>query len=539
MRLCFVCLALVALTACTAETAPGRGVALRDPLGLVDDVYGAGNALRLYVLPADAFTCTPASGTVDPDPPDVQEVFADAVVDVTLTRDDLASYSVELPPGDYVVLARGKGTDPVSGRTNVFIATGCATSSVADGETVGVTVVLAPIVGMGECGDGILSPDEQCETGAPACTECRTVAETLNTTTDADQTSPRVAARSGQRVVVAWEGDSGTGINVRFRSFDPNGRPLTGGLAVDTEVVLPSSQNVGGVAVTPDGRFALSLVDLPAGNPNVRVAFYSPSLMQQATPELRADLAGVQNAPVIAYHSGGAAMVVFQDATSATGLSGRAFAMGSTTPSGADAFEVGAGQAGGTTPAIAATSSGFVVAFAALNQIYLQRFGTDGAPVDSTAQPVADAAGMRTTPAVAALADGTFLVAWAESNGDGMGSGIRARIFSDAGVAADAPFTVNHTVAGDQLEPAVAAASDRFLVAFRSGNAVRAAVLSSSGDPSLNREQPPTLGDFEVAATGARPSVAVIGAGADQAWWVVYQAPGASGLDVFGRRYPL
>ncbi|AKF07588.1 hypothetical protein [Sandaracinus amylolyticus] len=537
MRLCFVCLALVALTtACTAETAPGRGVALRDPLGLIDDVYGAGNSLRLYVLPAGSFACTPASGTVLPDPPDVQETFSDAVVDVTLTRDDLASYSVELPPGDYVVLARGKGTDPVSGRMNVFIATGCATSTVADGETVGVTVVLAPIVGMGECGDGILSPDEQCETGAPTCTDCRTVAETLNTSTDADQTAPRVAARSGQRVAVAWEDDA---TNVRFRLFDPNGRPLTGGLAVDTEATLAGVQNGGGIAVAPDGRVALSLVDFPAGDVNARVVFYSPSLMQQATPELRADRTGIQNGPAIAYHSSGAAMAVFQDASSPTGLSGRAFATGTTAPSGAEAFEVGTGQAGGTTPAIAATSSGFVVAFAALGQIYVQRFGTDGAPVDAAAQPVADAGGMRTAPALAALADGTFLVAWAEANGDGMGSGIRARVFSDAGVAADAPFTVNSTLAGDQLEPAVGAAGDRFLVAFRSGNAVRAAVRSPSGDPSLNREQPPTLGDFEVAGTGARPAVAVIGAGADQAWWVVYQAPGAGGLDIFGRRFPL
>ena len=133
--------------------------------------------------------------------------------------------------------------------------------------------------------------------------------------------------------------------------------------------------------------------------------------------------------------------------------------------------------------------------------------------------------------------DGTFLVAWAES--DGMGSGVRGRVFSADGTPAGAPFAVNDTIAGEQSAPAVAGAGERFLVAFQSGGSVRARAFSAAGDPSLNREQPPTLGDFPVAAAGARPSVGVIGTGTSQAWWVVWEGAGAGSTDIFGRRFPL
>lgn len=539
MRLRFACVALLALSACAGDVPAGEGIALRDPLGLVDDVYGSGNSLRLYVLPAASFACTPASGMVTPEPPDSPDAFADAVVDVTIAMGDVGGYSVTVPPGEYVVLVRGKGTDRVSGLMNVFIATGCASATVGESETVGVTVVLAPIVSMGVCGDSLLSPDEQCETGEPACTECRTTAETLNTTTALPQTTPRIAARAGQRPVVVWDSER----RLFLRLFDPEGRPLTGlgPLAVDSSLddaatsSIAGNEEQGAVAMAPSGRFGIAVTNF-SGDANVSVLFFSQNRAQQgATLGARTDAAGIQNSPAIAFHSSGASMVVFRDARSATGLSGRVFdADGAAL--GAEAFEVGAGQSGADAPAITGTASGFAVAFAAGGDVFVQRFGADGAPADASAQRVGDA-GSRSTPAIGALDDGTFLVAWAES--DGMGSGVRARIFSDAGAPAGEPFTVNDTVAGEQLEPAIAAAGDRFLVAFRSGASVRARVFSSAGDPSLNREQPPTLGDFEVAASGARPASSAIGSGADRAWWIVWEGPGTDGTDILGRRVPL
>ena len=62
MRLRFAWLALLALSGCAGDVPAAEGIALRDPLGLIDDVYDSGNSLRLYVLPAESFTCAPSSG---------------------------------------------------------------------------------------------------------------------------------------------------------------------------------------------------------------------------------------------------------------------------------------------------------------------------------------------------------------------------------------------------------------------------------------------------------------------------------------------
>ncbi len=538
---------------CSADTG-GGAVALRDPLGLVDDVFASGNPLRLYVLPGDGYACDPTTGRVSPEVQDLAVgALPDAVVDVSLTQDELGGRDVSVPVGAWTVLVRGKGTDVASGRMGVPIATGCASTSVGNGETVEVRVTLAPVVGMGLCADGILSPDEQCEPsmGAPECgMDCRTVAEAVNSTLDGAQSTPRAAARPGQNVAVVWGLDMGS-FGVGLRYLDPSGRPtLRGPQAVDTTfdlsslAPLPGSQQEPSLAVAADGRVGIALWDLtPAGAGDVKVGFFGGSGMALgATRPARTDAAGLQQAPSIAFSSDGRAMVVFQDSRSATGLSGRVFDATGTVV-GDEAFEVGTGQTSGTAPQVAAAGSGFVVAFVAGDNIHAQRFGADGSPTDAAAIPVDAAGSARSAPALAALTDGSFLVAYTEQNamGDGMGSGIRARIFPATGMPTDAAFLVNSTVAGDQSQPSVAAAGSRFLVAFSSNGSVRGAIVSAGGDPSLNRERPPTLGDFEVAPSGATaPSATVVGTGATQAWWIAYQAPGAGGLpDVFARRIAL
>ncbi|MDQ3037532.1 MAG: hypothetical protein M3Y87_34375 [Myxococcota bacterium] len=119
-----------------------------------------------------------------------------------------------------------------------------------------------------------------------------------------------------------------------------------------------------------------------------------------------------------------------------------------------------------------------------------------------------------------------------------MGQGVRARVIGSDGMPVGAAFLVNDTIAGDQMRPSATAAASRFLVAFQSGPSIRARVLSSAGDPSLNRERPPTLGDFEIAPAGAQPAAAVIGSGVDQAWWIAWEGAGEA-TDIFARRYLL
>lgn len=549
MRLRSGLVLLLALVGCATD-AHVSGLAIRDPLGLVEDVYGSGHELRLYVLPGDPYGCNASSGTLTTDVPDLEPgMFGDAIVDVSLAQADTAGRDVQVPPGSWTVLVRGKGTDRVSGEMNVFIATGCQTVAVENGATVEVPIVLVPVVSMGTCGNSILSPDEQCE-GGPNCTDCRTTPESLNTTTTGPQQRVRVAARSGQRTVALWNDLGLRPAGISLRLFDPDARPLTGmgPLEFDEDldgagVMLASVQTDASVAVAPDGRIAIAFADLSMSGStmsDVRVAFFSQSrTVQGASQLLRTDNAGAQGVPAVAISGSGATMVVFEDAQSSTGLSGRVIPTGTTMPAGGEAFEVGAGRTGASAPAIAGTASGFVVAFAAAGDVFYQRFSADGEPSDASAQPIADPGGARSVPAVGAAGDDSFLVAWAEDNADGMGSGVRGRVVNAAGTPVDDPFTVNTTLAGDQTRPAVAGSSAAFVVAFESAGSVRARGFTSAGVPSLNHERPPTLDDFEVAATASQPAAAVVGSGATQTWWIAYQAPGADADEVFARRFPL
>jgi len=546
-------MALAALFCASCASVGSSAVELRDPLALVDDVYNSGNQLRLYVVPSDRYACDPLTGAVTPAVPDVAPgMFPDAVTDVALGRGDTQNHSINVPPGSWTVYVRGKGNDAASGQMNVPIAQGCAQAMVGSGESQAVNITLAAITVRGVCGDGLLSADEQCEPPTPSCgADCRTQVETLNTTTALGQTRPRVASRAGQRSAVIWDTQAGGSTTVGLRYFDASGYPLMGvaTLGLDTTIDAPPLMALAGVqqsaavAVAGTGTVAIALTDFGASSaapPNVTLVFADQNRQPVGAPAgARTASTGMQTVPAVAYHGGGALMVVFADDQSATGLSGRVFAAGATTPSGGEAFEVGAGTTGGAAPSIAGTSSGFVVAFAAGGDIHHQRFDTGGMPLDAMAVRTDTAGSGRDTPSVGALADGSFLVAWAEANaaGDGMGSGVRARAFGADGTAVRASFLVNTTLAGDQTAPAVAGAATRFLVAFQTGAGIAARSFDGRGDAVLNHEPTPSLAEFPVAGTGAHPAAAAVGGGATGAWWVVWDAPG-DGQDVFGRHFP-
>jgi hypothetical protein len=531
-------LAMLAI-GCAAPTGNGSAIALRDPLGLIDDVYASGNTLRLLVLPGDRYVCDPPTGSVTPEVADASVgATPDAVVDVELAREEIAAHEVTVPPGTWLVLVRGKGTDPGSGVMNTVIARGCAGAMVENGGTTGVTIALAPVSSPGVCGDALLSPDEQCE-GTPECdAECRTIAEPINTTTAGRQALARVAARTGQQVVVVWES---TGDSAFQRLMTADGRTIAAGgpLEIDEEIAAPAAQTEPAAAVAGDGRFAIAFADFAgAADGDVRVGFFTASrVLTGGLRAARVDRAGAQRRPVIAFAASGAAMVVFEDSQSATGLSGRIFDP-TGAPQGAEAFPVGAGATVATAPAIAATAAGFAIAFESGGDVLWQRHAEDGTPIDPTAMAVEPSSGTREAPTVAANGD-QLVIAWAEINapGDAMGLGVRARLF-DGAAAAGETFTVNTTIERDQGRPSAAAAPAGFLIAFESAGSVRARVIESTGEPGLNRERPPSFADFEVAPVATGPAAAAIGAGATAWWWIAFLAPG-DGEDVFARRFPM
>jgi len=547
---------LLPLASCAGdEAAQGTGIALRDPAGILGNVTGD---LRLLVLPAGAYPCDPATGQVTPnppaDPPDAE--VGDAVVDISFPADVGATVNVR--PGAFSILIRGRGEDPASMRPEQLICTGCATEMIADGETREVTIELKQVVSGGLCGDSVLSPDEQCEDGNTAtgdgCSDtCR--AETFLVSQRAggdvaEQTVPAVGWAPGARAVVAYDSNARSR-DVNLMVLDEFGAIITSptALSVDTEAdVLPGVQTIPAAAAS-GSRLGIAYADFDgiSEGGDVRVRFFDGDRNPAAASELAtADRTGVQSEPSLAMMSDGTALVVFEHAGSATGLAGRLFAAGSTTPSGADAFDIGAGTSGGARPSAAAHDGGFIVAFASGGDIYYQRFGADGAPIDAMALPVlegGDLMGEQSAPTVASLSDGRTLFAWQDANpaADGAGSAIRARILDAAAAFAGPPFTVNTTTGGDQTGPVAAAGQERFALMWVSAGELRARLFDGAGNAALNREESPTSDDFVVASgTVSGPAVAAGGASGSPRWFAVWEDRSTDPTgDVMGRVFAL
>jgi hypothetical protein len=88
-----------------------------------------------------------------------------------------------------------------------------------------------------------------------------------------------------------------------------------------------------------------------------------------------------------------------------------------------------------------------------------QRFSPDGTPRGENFEVSNDQVNTQTDATVALQAGGSFVVVWTDRDGrDGSGSGIYGRAFAPNGTARTQDFRINVTTAGDQIEPALAAA---------------------------------------------------------------------------------
>lgn len=100
-------------------------------------------------------------------------------------------------------------------------------------------------------------------------------------------------------------------------------------------------------------------------------------------------------------------------------------------------------------------------------------------------------------PAITALPDGRFVVAWVNNSltgGDTSSSSIRGLIFAGNGAPSGPEFLINTTTAGSQYDPTITALSDgRFVVAWTDtsqtggdtfGYAIRGQVFGANGAPS-------------------------------------------------------
>ena len=132
-----------------------------------------------------------------------------------------------------------------------------------------------------------------------------------------------------------------------------------------------------------------------------------------------------------------------------------------------------------------------------LTAVRARIFNADGSPAGDEFVVNSTTTGGQSTPAVTALADGGFVVAWADqsvSGGDTSSGAIRAQVFGLGGVPLGSEFLVNTTTALNQTTPALATLSNGGFVATwvdasatgadTSSLAIRGQIFTASGAKS-------------------------------------------------------
>ncbi len=177
-----------------------------------------------------------------------------------------------------------------------------------------------------------------------------------------------------------------------------------------------------------------------------------------------------------------------------------------------------------------------------------QRYASDGSPLGGQFQVDSYTVGYRVRPAVAAAADGAFVVVWQGERSPGSDSSwgsIQGQRYASDGSPAGGQFQVNSYTTYRQEFPAVSAAADgAFVVVWHSYE-------SAGPDSSLHSIQgqryasdgSPAGGQFEVnsytTSVQSRPAVS---SAADGAFVVAWRSEGSAGSDssqssIQGQRY--
>ena len=156
------------------------------------------------------------------------------------------------------------------------------------------------------------------------------------------------------------------------------------------------------------------------------------------------------------------------------------------------------GSGGPATPSVTALANGgFVVAWR--SQLGATDYDLEARVFNSAGEPAGAVISVNTTkplvqqsPAVSAFPDSRFVVAWASEiqSGDGVDFDVLARVFDASGVGLSGEIVVNQSLLGDQLLPAVTALPNAtFVVAWQDempvaqGTAVLARRFQSGGAP--------------------------------------------------------
>jgi hypothetical protein len=153
-----------------------------------------------------------------------------------------------------------------------------------------------------------------------------------------------------------------------------------------------------------------------------------------------------------------------------------------------------------------------------------QIYSPDGSLVGSEFSVETTTNATQTTPTVAALANGGFIVAW-QSNDGANGYDIRARVFDENGAPTGDDYVVNTTVSQSQSAPSITELTDgRILVTWQADEDTSSSTNNDIRATFLNADGTPSGSDFVInAATTGSQTTPQVAALADGGYVILWQ----------------
>ncbi|MBC7185205.1 MAG: hypothetical protein H5U30_16735, partial [Marinobacter sp.] len=326
----------------------------------------------------------------------------------------------------------------------------------------------------------------------------------INTQVLGSQVDPQVAGLAGGGFVVTWtDQDSnvdGSGWGVFAQQYSAGGTPQGSPFLVNT--ITSSSQYEPTIAALNDGGYLIAYRDGGNADGSADGVFAQRYDASGATAgvefQINTQASSNQFDPGVASLADDGFVVVWTSVTS-----------GST----------GDGDGWGT---------------------FGQRYDAAGNAVGGEFQVNTNIQSSQYEAVVTGLTGGGFVVTWRDDSGlDGSGSGIFAQVYDAGGAPVGGEFRVNETTSNSQTEPAIAALDNGgFTVAWRDSNSADD-IFAQQYDAAGNRIDGEFRVNTETASTQASPSIAGLPGGNFVVAWQSFTSGSAGDGDSYGISHQL
>ncbi|HEX8379906.1 MAG TPA: Ig-like domain-containing protein, partial [Allosphingosinicella sp.] len=248
------------------------------------------------------------------------------------------------------------------------------------------------------------------------------------------EVEPTVAVLADGGFVVSWHAvfKDGSGQAVLARRYDSAG--VAQGAAVQVNSFTANDQHFAAAAGLADGGYVIAWTSWQQDAPGAGIygqRFNAAGIAQGGEFRINTAIAGNQKDPSIAALADGGFVISWSSTGPGHNDPTHIYAQRFDAAGNATGGEIKVSVVGGVEPAVTALADGgFAIAWQA-GEIYTRRYGPDGQPAGPEAQVNTHGMGSQWHPAVAGLAGGDFVVGWAHLNlGEGH-SGVFQQRYTD------------------------------------------------------------------------------------------------------------